>query len=111
MVGTNMSAPLIGGRYRLQEQLGKGGMGRVFRATDRLTRQDVAYKQIITEDELPGSTPGSTQFDPRFSLAQEFQALASLHHPHIIGVLDYGFDAGGRPYFTMDLLENAQTIL
>ncbi len=86
-------------------------MGRVFRATDRLTRQDVAFKQIITEDELPGSTPGSTQFDPRFSLAQEFQALASLHHPHIIGVLDYGFDAGGRPYFTMDLLEKAQTLL
>lgn len=106
-----MSAPLLGGRYSLQEQLGKGGMGRVFRATDRLARQDVALKQILTYDEVQGSTPGSTQFDPRFSLAQEFQSLASLHHPHIIGVLDYGFDGSGRPYFTMDLLENAQTIL
>ena len=55
--------------------------------------------------------PDSTQFDPRFSLAQEFQSLASLHHPHIIGVLDYGFDMDRRPYFTMDLLDKGQTIL
>lgn len=111
MVETKLPGPLIGGRYRLQEQLGKGGMGRVYRATDRLTRQDIALKQILTEDEVPGSTPESTQYDPRFSLAQEFQSLATLHHPHIIGVLDYGFDAERRPYFTMDLLEGAATIL
>src|SRR5690606_38838084 len=39
------------------------------------------------------------------ALAQEFRALASLRHPHIISVLDYGFDDDdGQPYFTMELL-------
>jgi predicted ATPase/tRNA A-37 threonylcarbamoyl transferase component Bud32 len=49
--------------------------------------------------------------DPRFALAQEFRALASLRHPNIIGVRDYGFDDEGLPYYTMDLLENPVTIL
>ncbi len=111
MVETKMSVPLIGGRYHLHEQLGKGGMGRVFRATDRLSRQEVALKQILTDDDSPSSAPDSTQFDPRFSLAQEFQSLATLRHPHIIGVLDYGFDFERRPYFTMDLLDKGQTLL
>jgi serine/threonine protein kinase/tetratricopeptide (TPR) repeat protein len=44
-------------------------------------------------------------------LAQEFQILASMRHPHVISVLDYGFDKQQQPFFTMDLLENAQTVL
>ena len=57
MIESTMSAPLIGGRYQLKEQLGKGGMGRVYRATDRLSRQEVALKQIITDDDSPSSAP------------------------------------------------------
>ena len=49
--------------------------------------------------------------DFRLALAQEFKLLATLRHPHVIEVLDYGFDEAGQPYFTMELLENAQTIL
>jgi serine/threonine protein kinase len=37
--------------------------------------------------------------------------LATLRHPHIINVLDYGFDDQRQPYFTLELLENAETIL
>ncbi|MDX1995750.1 MAG: tetratricopeptide repeat protein [bacterium] len=44
-------------------------------------------------------------------MAQEFKMLASLRHPNIIEVLDYGFDDERQPYFTMELLENAPTIL
>jgi serine/threonine protein kinase len=47
----------------------------------------------------------------RLLLANEFQTLASLRHPHIISVLDYGFDTRRRPFFTMDYLANAQTIV
>src|SRR6185437_10216146 len=47
----------------------------------------------------------------RLFFAQEFRALASVRHPNIINVLDYGFDAEGRPYYTMELLEGAHTIL
>ena len=44
-------------------------------------------------------------------LAKEFSVLASLRHPNIISVLDYGFDNFGQPFFTMELLENAQPLL
>ena len=44
-------------------------------------------------------------------MAEEFRTLASLRHPHIISVLDYGFDGEKRPYFTMELLSDAQNIV
>lgn len=47
----------------------------------------------------------------RLTLAREFRMLSSLRHPNIISVLDYGFDDELLPYFTMELLEGAQTIL
>lgn len=47
----------------------------------------------------------------RIALAQEFRTLASLRHPHIISVLDYGFDAERVPFFTMELLNDAVPIL
>ena len=47
----------------------------------------------------------------RIALAQEFRTLASLRHPHIISVLDYGFDADRIPFFTMELLQDAVPIL
>ena len=47
----------------------------------------------------------------RLTLAREFRLLSSLRHPNIISVLDYGFDDELRPYFTMELLERAESIL
>jgi eukaryotic-like serine/threonine-protein kinase len=47
----------------------------------------------------------------RLALAVEFQTLASVRHPNVISVLDYGFDERGQPYFTMELLEHGRTIL
>ncbi|MBH23193.1 MAG: serine/threonine-protein kinase PknK [Myxococcales bacterium] len=45
------------------------------------------------------------------SLAQEFRVLASLHHPNIIKVLDYGLDEMFQPYFTMELVRDAEDIV
>lgn len=101
---------LIGRRYVLQEPLGSGGMGAVYRATDRLTGQTVALKKVTTLAEVQ-ATPDSDTNDFRIALSDEFRTLASLHHPNIITVLDYGFDVAGQPFFTMELLENARTIL
>jgi serine/threonine protein kinase/tetratricopeptide (TPR) repeat protein len=98
---------LIGNRYQLHEQLGEGGMGVVYRATDRLTGQTVALKRVLVSS-LSGADSASSKF--RLSLAREFQTLASLRHPNIITVIDYGFDTGQHPYFTMSLLEKAQNI-
>jgi serine/threonine protein kinase len=47
----------------------------------------------------------------RLTLAREFRLLSSLRHPNIISVLDYGFDDELRPYFTMELLDRAESIM
>lgn len=95
-------------RYRLEKKIGEGGMGVVYRAVDRLNGQMVALKQVnLTEDLDAGS---QTRVDVRLALAEEFGTLSGLRHPNIISVLDYGFDDGLQPYFTMDLLESPKTI-
>src|SRR5579859_7937808 len=106
----DVNITLINERYLIQNPIGKGGMGIVYRATDRLSGQNIALKQVIdpAADSVLSST--SRSIDKRLALAQEFQLLASLRHPHIISVLDYGFDAQRQPYFTMDLLENPVTV-
>lgn len=99
----------IGRRYRLHEKLGRGGMGTVYRATDRLTNSTVALKQVTRPVPNPDSTSKTNSTDFRIALAKEFQALASLRHPNIIPVLDYGFE-GENPYFTMRYIPVARTI-
>ncbi len=97
-------------RYEIEAEIGRGGMGIVYRALDRLVGQKIAIKRVGTsaEDLIYGSWTKSV--DRRLSLAWEFQTLASLWHPNIIRVLDYGFDAENLPYFSMDLLEEPQRI-
>jgi serine/threonine protein kinase len=103
---------LVGGRYELRAQLGAGAMGTVYRATDRLTGNIVALKRVtLPGDQLDFALRAQQDTDYRLALAHEFRTLASLRHPNIIHVLDYGFDAQNRPYFTMALLEGAKTIL
>ncbi len=92
---------ILGNRYLLQNQLGAGAMGVVYRAEDRLTRETVALKRVIAHDQ---------SMNTRLALAREFQTLASLRHPNIMSVIDYGFDETQRPYFVMPLLEDAKDI-
>lgn len=98
---------LVSDRYMLLEPLGQGGMGTVYRAHDRLTGQIVALKRVRSGRDFD---PNNT-LDVRLALAQEFRLLATLRHPNIISVLDYGFDADGHPFFTMDLLEEPNDIM
>ena len=107
---------IIGNRYRIINQIGVGGMGAVYRAIDRLNGDLVALKRVTIPGEQLQFASSATNIDFRLALAQEFRTLASLRHPNIISVLDYGFDAvedGGQiqPYYTMELLEDAQTIV
>jgi tetratricopeptide (TPR) repeat protein len=103
-------------RYCLLKLLGQGGMGAVYLALDRLTRETVALKQLIlpdTDDDLdPVMVALQSGPNPALALAREFEALAALRHPHLIPVRDYGFGAEGQtPYFTMDILDGAQSIV
>lgn len=115
----NTLAPLFANRYKIHEALGAGGMGTVYRATDRLTRQEVALKQVRLDwHELRETI---SEHGAIRALSHEFQTLASLHHPHIISVLDFGVAAPHTladsaagvdkiPYFTMTLLPKARPI-
>ena len=100
-------------RYHLLAPIGAGGMGIVYRAQDRLTRQVVALKQVqLSAQTLAFAHPGAANDNSLLlALAHEFRLLASLRHPNIISVLDYGFAANRQPYFTMELLEQPQTLL
>lgn len=156
-------------RYNLLELIGKGGMGEVFRAQDRLTGEIVALKQVripqrtgrppplglvakapaslaqaatlaaaagcpelaqapepsrlamaafepvaapaaaaaLGSDEQPGGLGPISSAEHQalcLHLTQEFRTLAGLRHPHIVSVLDYGFDRSQQPFFTMEWL-------
>ncbi|MEO8391847.1 MAG: protein kinase [Chloroflexota bacterium] len=98
-------------RYSLENQLGAGGMGVVYRAVDRLTRQPVALKRVVIPPELLDFMSRSNSENLYLGLAREFQVLATLRHPHIISVYDYGFDEQRQPYLVMELLENSREII
>ena len=106
-----MADRMVGKRYEIIAELGTGSMGVVFRALDRLTGQHVALKQVIIPADKLNYTSRSVGSDPHLTLAQEFRILASLRHPNIISVLDYGFDEARQPYVTMELLDHAITVL
>ena len=95
---------VLGGRYRLVELLGSGGMATIYRASDLQLGRDVALKLL---------RPEYLQ-DPEFSsrFRQEAQAAASLSHPNVVTVYDYGEEASG-PYIVMELIdgEDLATIL
>jgi len=88
---------VIDDRYRLDQLLGRGGMGAVFRSTDlRLDRQ-IAVK--IMMGHLFGDRTAQRRFE------REAQASAGLHHPRIIQVFDFGGIGENGAYLVMELLE------
>lgn len=87
---------ILGGRYRLVELLGEGGMATIYRARDNQLERDVAVKVLRPEY---GRDP---DFVARFRL--EAQAAASLNHPGIVGVHDFGTDPAG-PFIVMELVD------
>lgn len=107
----------IGRRYLLHSLIGRGGMGQVYRALDRLTGRTVALKRVLQRNATPPELPRTTLLsETEFRLftrclEQEFRVLSTLRHPNIISVLDYGFDERLHPYFTMELLEHASPLL
>lgn len=95
--------------YRIDAHLGDGGMGTVYRAT-QLTNGGVVALKLLPAQLLSGlSRDDSLGLQMRLTLTHEYQVLASLHHPNIIRVQNYGFDDAQGPYFTMELLDRANS--
>lgn len=104
---------LYNNRYKLTEKLGEGGMGAVFAAIDVLRDDVVALKQVSVAANGLSFASQSADVEVTEALANEFEVLASLRHPHIISVLDYGFHKNGddlQPFLTMELVQQPQTL-
>ncbi|WP_206061901.1 serine/threonine-protein kinase, partial [Nonomuraea basaltis] len=97
MSGT--SRELIGGRYRLVELVGQGGMGRVWRGWDETLRRDVAIKEVI----IPAGLAGEQREKLVGRVMREARAAARLNHPGIITVHD-AVEHNGAPMIVMELV-------
>ncbi len=83
------------GKYQVLEQVGEGGFGRVYRALDPLLKRDVAIKTCtLREPEM------------RARFVREAEIVASLKHPHIVTVYDFGVE-DGEPYLVQEYLSGA----
>lgn len=102
---------MVGHRYRIERTLGSGAMGSVYRAVDRLTQQPVALKRVRVAPRAEADASDEEERALLIALTHEFRTLASLRHPNIISVLDYGFDQHMQPFFTMELLEPSMHLL
>src|SRR5258708_5025213 len=95
------SAALSGGttisHYRIEEKIGAGGMGEVYRAHDPRLGRDVAIKI------LPEAFAADADRLRRFE--QEARAAAALNHPNIVAIYDVGTWANTTPYVVSELLE------
>jgi hypothetical protein len=78
----------------LREEIGRGGMGRVFRARHARLERDVAVKL------LPSEFAADPAFQARF--AREARTLARLTHPHLVTVHDFGTLSDGSSYLVME---------
>ena len=82
--------------FEILEQIGSGGMGVVYKARQAALNRFVALKMVRAID------AGNPELLARFR--SEARVVASLHHPHIVQVYDYG-EHEGLPYIAMELIE------
>jgi predicted Ser/Thr protein kinase len=96
---TEMRVPARFANFVLLEQLGKGGMGAVYKAYDETLGRTIALKvmqQSIGQDRA---------FVEQF--LQEARALAAINNPHIVQIYSYG-EENGQPYIVMELVDGGR---
>ena len=90
MIGQNF------GHYLIEQKLGEGGMGVVYRARDEKLQRDVALKFL---EALPTGSSASHE-----RVLQEARAISALNHPNICTVYEVG-EIDGKPYIAMEFVE------
>ena len=90
-----MIGRLVGGKYSLEREIGRGGMGSIWIALDTQLRRRVALKLM---------RPEMTSASSRGRFEREAMAVARIQTPHVIQIYDYGIDNDAQ-YIVMELLE------
>ncbi|WP_225800571.1 serine/threonine-protein kinase [Streptomyces sp. NK15101] len=90
----------LAGRYRAVRQLGRGGMGVVWRAVDEVLGREVAVKELRTYNDASGPELE----DLRLRMQREARAAARVRHPGVIAVHDVT-EHEGRPVIVMELID------
>ncbi len=85
------------GRYEIVAAIGRGGMGVVYHARDRLLHRDVAVKVMSV------LAAGDPEMKVRFE--REARAAAQLAHPNVVTIHDFGYHDDGSPFIAMELLK------
>ena len=93
---TTLVGTCLNDRYRLDAQVGAGGMSTVYRAFDQTLERAVAVKLMHREI--------ASDSDQLERFRREARSVAQLSHPHIVGVIDAG-EEDGRPYIVFEYVE------
>ncbi|MFK4071711.1 protein kinase [Streptomyces sp. NPDC029674] len=91
---------LLAGRYRVVAQLGRGGMGVVWRAVDEVLHREVAVKELRTFTDAAGPELA----DLRLRMQREARAAARVRHSGVVAVHDVA-EVDGRPLIVMELVD------
>lgn len=87
----------LAGRYEVISEIGRGALGIVYLARQRLVERPVAIKVLF--ESVTDNSPAFARFQ------REAQALSALNHPHIVVVFDFGLSEQGFPFIAMDYLQ------
>ncbi|MFB9535252.1 MULTISPECIES: serine/threonine-protein kinase [Streptomyces] len=97
---TEGAGRLLAGRYRVAVQLGRGGMGIVWKAVDEVLGREVAVKELRTYTDVAGPELAAL----RLRMQREARAAARVRHPGVIAVHDIA-EVDGRPLIVMELVD------
>ncbi len=87
---------VFAGRYRIETEIGRGGMGTVYRALDVVEKRPVAIKTLLNADTAPEKT---------LRFQREYRAIARLNHPNVIQVYHTGCHQD-TVFYVMELVDN-----
>ncbi len=102
-LGTEVKRARELGSYRLEEKLGEGGMGEVWRARHRMLARPAAIKLI--RPSFAGDVRGAVSEEAVRRFEREAQVIARLRSPHTVELFDFGRAADGAFYYVMELLD------
>jgi serine/threonine-protein kinase len=102
-LGTEVKRARELGSYSLEEKLGEGGMGEVWRARHRMLARPAAIKLI--RPSVAGNGAGGVSGEAIRRFEREAQVIARLRSPHTVELFDFGIAADGTFYYVMELLD------